>query len=375
MALDVNLNIKMIGASGTRLSALSKMQGGGSGGNSSPMARMTRQSQQAQNDLTKRIKSLVYSTRIGSGGNVMPLVGKIAGVIGTEATAAVAGIGLLAAAAKNAADTLTDFRREQITGGGTALETARLGAIGGTGEDARAFTDLISQGGIATGIAGQMGITHTGGFDSLDSSKKLLAAVHKLEEISDNGNRALAIREARFLKLEKFLGRLDLSKGTRNQLDADAKLGAGIMTTDRVKAAAEFNAQLGRVGDAFGRLSTVLGTDLMKSLTSIFELVANTLNAFTKFWESDTGKLLKPFVFPVVELLGKGAKAANDYYDKHTDATEKNTKALQSVSSQLQQGIHGGSQAAGAIPSALFGNVANQMHLKSVNLGAFSFAG
>ena len=382
MALDVNLIIKTNGASGLNSFGTN---GGGSASVYSAMQRMNQQSRSGGGQpavvsaVLKRVQSMITSSRHAAGGGMVNAVSKIAPLFEKELLTAIGAVSAFALAAKQAADNLNPFRRAMITGGGTSLETARLGSLGiGTqnaAELARAFTDRIAAGGLAAGVAGQYGITHSGPFDNQDSTAKLLLAVQKLDALGDAGKRSQAIFFARSTGLESLLGRLDLSKARRLEMDKSATFTAKVMTPERMRLAADFNASLGLAGDAFNRIATILGSRFLP-------LAIRGLDAITGLLDRVSSFLELPAVQKMLDAVGLtqagGAMAgrkAEDLVSGHNSALDKNTDAIDKLS-QVVQGIHGGgSQARGALPSELLGNMGNRGAVMAVRLGAFSLTG
>lgn len=324
--------------------------------------------------LAQKLMSAVMSSRVGFGAGgvqLMPLVNRILPLLGTQVVAATTVIGGLAAAAKAAADGLTSFRDAMLTSGGTRAETAQLGTLGGAiglsdqqmARMAHSFSDSISQGGTAAGFAGRAGIYDIGIFGDTDKAKNLLKWAAALRQMSD----AEATRAARATGTEDLLKFRDLSDSTFRQLYKDAIERAQEFSPERVREAAQFNAQMGRLQIAF--------SDLMVSLSPLIRLFAY-LTEFVTFVVRSIESL---FDFTdIIDTLngdpgGKKRKAREAAQEKRESALDKNTAALKEAAAAMKAGIYGGGERARAtMPGKLSGFNAHQYIGPAMAFGALS---
>ena len=170
-----------------------------------------------------RAMDALMTSRVGANG-LMPLVNRLAGILGPEAMM-VAGGGFLAAKAYGAGlDSIHDLGSAYWTGGGSVGETASVSAVGrflgrSASESAGAavgFGDSLHNATFGAGYMRSRGIVDFGGMTT-DKDKNYLLGVRALMDEPDRG---MATRVAREVGLTDELWMRDLSRGQREELFA-----------------------------------------------------------------------------------------------------------------------------------------------------------
>jgi hypothetical protein len=324
----------------------------------------------------QRLQNAILSTRIGVGANglqiaplvgrLLPLLGKFAGPIGIAAAA----LTTLAQITNQASENLREFRNAMLTGGGSATETALSRALGDSnGELAREFARTISSGGIAASYAARAGISDPGGelFGDVNKTKNLLKWAEALRKMSQVD----AIRAARATGTEELLKTRDISKRAFEQLKQTAILQAQVNSPDKVRAAANFNAQLDRAKMNFESVTNIIGSHFMKAATPILQLVNGIAEAGIKIANSPLGKVLMNILNPLAGALGAVNDAMNP--PEKENATKQNTEALRELAQVLRNGVYGGGERArSAIPRQWSGYNSDAWAREAMNLGAFT---
>jgi hypothetical protein len=326
----------------------------------------------------------LMSSRVGKEG-LMPLVSKIAGLLGPVGMAISVGVGIGVAALKTFADEcieaarrLNSFAQAQFTAGGTGRETAQMGALGGAlgmspqsmAQLSRGIAETTAGGGMPSAIAARAGIMDRPGFfGKVDKSENLLKLIDYLGTLSSDD----AIRAARELGAEALLPLRNLSQGTRDKLTRDAGVSAAVNDPASEKNAAELTTSLGRVTAAFEDLLTSALEPWIPGLTHAFNWLADELRNMTVGMLDfnniiyHLNKLLGPLGLknedgtPVGlsdEDLGKKmADLMKPAVDRHVEALDRNTVAL----NKNRSFYGGGDRARGAIPpAARYDRIADQ---------------
>jgi hypothetical protein len=291
----------------------------------------------------QRLNNFVRSTRFGNG--VSPLIGRTADLLGGGSGPVSAAVGVAAAAviglamaAKQARETLTSLAGMRGVAGGSiasASAATRLGAaIGLQGGDvaamARSTMSNIASGGAASTYAAGYGVRSVTGMG--DPANKIDRFIRLIEGVANDPNEERAQRAAQALGVEEFLKLRDLTPETREKVFQRMKGGASKLDA---QAAAEFNAQLGMVGDSFQRIATKLGTPVLRVAAAALEKIADAFDYIAENAEAVKAAVLGP-ILQIVELLvglkGNSNKAKKDNpIDRNTDAVNENTRALNGV--------------------------------------------
>lgn len=311
----------------------------------------------------QRLNTFVRSTRFGGSG-VMPLVGRSADLLGVGSgggasaafAAAAAAIVGLAVAAKQARDTLTTLAGiNNVAGGGigSAGQASRIGAaIGLSGSQiggmARSTIEGISNGGPGAAYANGYGVRAVPGMG--DPSNKLDRFIRLISGIANDPNEERARRAAQSLGMEDFLNLRNLSPETRSKVLGRMKGGADKRD---VQAAAEFNAQIGLIGDSFSRIVTKIGTPVLRVAAVALEKVADAFDYLAKNADMVGAVILGPLIQLAELLTGRKASATSGQgkspVDRNTDAINENTRALNNSREFFG---NGGPNSRGAAPQA-----------------------
>lgn len=335
----------------------------------------------AQQSFGQRAMSALYTSRIGAGG-LMPLVGKVAGLFGgpmtLAVTAATTAIRAMADITNQANENLKAFSGAMMTGGGSAAQTAIGRALGDTtGQMAREFSRNISSDPFAAGSAARAGIFDPGGdlFGDTNKTKNLIKWMDALRKMPEDQ----AIREARRTGTEALLKNLYLSNKTYDALTRTAAIQEQIYSKQRIRAAAEFSAQIERVQMNMESLTNVVGSFLMKSATPFLKFVADMSDHAVKFADSPAGRAglaggfaaSNPALFAILKIFEK-LFPTNDKKSGES-AQSANTDALKKLTAAIQSGIYGGGERArGAVPRGWMGAGENKWAGQAASLGAFN---
>lgn len=309
----------------------------------------------------------------GGGASIQPLVGQSLRALGQAAGAAGAGLAVAAAAAiafmeavKYVRAVFADMRSGFWSSGGSGSfgQIAGIGAIMGRdgaqmGQMARALGDRLLNDPTAAMFGRRAGIDTRANsiFGSQDNAKQLMQAA----EFIRNNSQSDAMRFARATGTEDLLGLRDISDSTFKEAKA---MFEAMASPEMRKASAEFDAQLGILGGEFKKfLVEVIGpmlpglTLLVRVGRALLEPVLLLVRGLTwlhdKFvsfvdWIARTF----PWMFPVAPGNGSGAsggdKGAKDILRNNTNALDRNTDAIMSLTRQI---FGGGARARRAIPS------------------------
>lgn len=311
---------------------------------------------------------VLASSRLGIGGNgfsIMPLVGQLGSLLGTEfavpVAIAAAALDGLAKEASAAGDRLRNFANQQNVGGGSREETASVRNIGdflgdpdGAANRARAFNNKLAEGGYAAGQFGPDIRSIPGPFQPLDADKNYIAGIKKLHDINKVDPKR-AMRMARAAGLEDELRTAQLPDFDFNRLINSAKPpnkdAVGFTnTSDAAGAVARNNL------DRDWELATTQGRINLRLLTEGYNAIHTGAD-----WLSN-------------RLFGDGSPSNKDAQlpDKLDDlknAVKANTRALR----EGRETIGGGARARGAMPVGLRYQMLNQaIDSDAIKLGAFN---
>lgn len=311
--------------------------------------------------LLDRGKDAFLTARVGAGG-LMPLVNKLM-AISPAAVAATTGLSLVGKIAGDAAESLRAFRDSQITTGGTGTQTALLAALGIDPKLARSFGQRIATDPMAGGFAARAGIYNPGGeiFGDTNTATNLLKWVEALRKMSDIDAR----RAARITGSEDLLKYRYLSQDTMNQLGRDAAQTSRIRGPEQVRAAAEFEVQMGRLGTAFDDLKVQLADGFIPIVTGAVKVIADAVRWFNEVFGGNGVGAGKTDIFG--NRYGSG-NAKNP----QIQALDANTASLRELAGILKDGIYGGGERArGAIPAGWTGQWYDKWSKNAIGLGAF----
>lgn len=336
--------------------------------------------------MQEKLMTALMSSRIGSGGNLMPLVGNLAKVLGPAALpilAAVEGIKMLGEAASATAALLGKNAQSYYKSGGTPGELAIGDMIGrATGTNisdlARQHQAAINGGGMPTAMAAQHGVYDQPGMPNLNAMQGYLKQLFDVADKSKTTD-AQAMRETMVdPALSPALQMRDMNPADLKEMK---EIQSDMFSPESRAAAAHFQLLIAKIGLGFDSFVAAVGTPILEFLNHItggtdgikrfgkalgsmvapiFEIanaVFDALPSFDAF--SDWIELLikditemSPAEFLKDAATGPAARAAN----AAVSATEDNTAAIREHTQIMREGTYGGgARTRGAIPGAYHG--------------------
>jgi Sec-independent protein translocase protein TatA len=316
----------------------------------------------------------------------------------------------LAEAAKAAREALTEFQSARWATNATPGELGRASNLAhGMGMSvtevagmARQFNDIIAQGGYAQGLANSKGIfSSPNAWDRSTQAdmRNFLRAAEYIVSASEKD----AIRFAKLTGTESLLGLRDLSPDVQKQVLKSA----GDISKEDIRAAADFNAQLGLLRAQFQKLVIAIGAPVLKWASEVVGDLSSALRdliggpegvrSFISTWLEVTPIFaiikwsvkglawLASGLAKAIEWLRKqiadfvrrfnpewadrieGKKDAKSATDRNTDAINENTRALNNA----REMFGGGQRARSAVPAAWrWQNLDQAMHAQAARMGA-----
>ena len=270
------------------------------------------------------------------GGSLVSGVGKLGLAVGVAATGALA----FAQAAKQAKEELISFAglRDQLgTSSPHAAMLRTLGAGLGAGDAGSAAAGLhaASLSGLGFMTASRYGLPYRpfelGG--ATDRGEMLFTALSGLRQTAQTQGMSQAIADARNLNLENWIGVVYLMDEQFEKLKADAQSAAGIFSEERVRQAYQLNMATANLSQAWGELTTVLGTLAMPAIEGLTDLLTTGARKLAAFGIGPGDA--------VNQELGTALR-------QNTEAVRQNTNMLR----QLPGITGGGPNARTAIPGA-----------------------
>lgn len=330
----------------------------------------------------QRFSTFVRSTRFGN--SVSPLVGRSIDLLGggqsggaAVGVAAAALIGM-ALAAKQARDNLLGLAGIGNTAGGSlgsASTASRIGAaVGLSGNQvasaARSVIEGIANGGPSANYAAQYGVRAVPGMG--DPSNKIDRFIQLIKGIANDPNEERARRAAQSLGMEEFLNLRNLSPETRAKVLKNVKP----PSKADVQAAAEFNAQIGIIGDSFQRIVTRIGNPVLRVAAAVIDKIADSMDYLAENAHIVQAFVLGPLLDLVELVTGRkidrsgGSNNTKSPIDRNTDAVNENTKALNNA----REVFGGGDRARSAVPQAWRSRQFQDRYMRAqaAAMGAFS---
>jgi len=318
------------------------------------IARTERQVNPRKTSAQDRLTRLVASTRIGSGGEIMPLVGQLAAATGpyglVAAGALVAGKALYSLSAE-AAQTVNRFTEFQYATGSTGAGSARLAGLGGaaglsldqTASLSASLSERLRSDPMAQLFGGKVGLgpALARPFDQVDEGERLVTAIEGLRRIVDRSER---IRTARALGLESALPIANLSEGQYqfNKRNSETLTAMQNATTQ----AADFAA----ASDALSKQVDVAKSNFAGAFTPIVNYFAD----FLKYSNQGGGAGVNLGMAGPGGFTGGGRTSSTE---SHKDGMAANTEALKANTEAVTalKGAYGtpGTRYQGAIPAGL----------------------
>lgn len=316
----------------------------------------------APKDFMGKLKDVLYTSRMDADGNLMPLVGRMAGMIGISAvafTVATLGVKLFAQALQVASEHAKMFTMSILAAGGNAGSAKALSGYGSAlgiapGDLARQIQSAIGSGGTASGYAAGLGINTMGGpygdINYAAKSKKIL------DDIMYSKDMETAIRKSEMLGMPEMAQLQNLSPMTKKMLGSSTG-----MSAKDTQVFADFNAQLGIFVNHLKTLGSGLLGELLAKLNMVLTIV-NAANAgMVMMWEG-----IMSFIKKIASWLGINMES------KREDAINKNTEAVHGLRKAIEgrETMGGGARAQAAVPSGINGlNLNEAAYRAALNTG------
>jgi hypothetical protein len=319
-----------INAAAGKFSAAAKAVGGtgGAGG--------ARGGSRSPKSWSQKLNSLFMSSRIGmSGGGaggmqIMPLVGKLASLLGPEVMAAIAVIEAikttatalfdLTKSAAAAAASFDKFRFSLGSGSGTAAALKGIGGSIGVSPEgmagiANSVQNAISSSSMGAAFAAGMGIRNIPGpFGNQDYGKQLLRVIDGLRAIKDREER---VRVARTMGAEGLLPATELSEGQYGKVKKDATISSAIFDAGMQQKSVDFLSSLNRVSEAVQNLMGALGKGFITRFTQFFNNLADAINKVAVWADKhrDLAEVLMKIAVPILAVIDIIVRALNALAD------------------------------------------------------------
>ena len=330
-----------------------------------------------------KLKDVISTSRIGFGGGkaeLMPLVGKVAGLageaLGPELLAFAGPVGIAAAAAIEAGKAVFELARNAVAAGAAfssfqfsvgnfgpassqALALGRAGGLdaGAVAGQAGALQEGITGSALGRAIGEKYGVFNVGGYyGNQDTASQYVTFMRNLK--ASGASLQEKIRDARAAGVSGSLSELLTSKRQDSYQSGDAATHGKIFDADFATKSADFNAALARVSDAASNLMTALGKPFLDALTTFFNGLASAMNGLASFINSPVGQGLMAALSPLAALGslggGVGAGGADTTAQAQLKATQDNTAAVMDNSKRLDgtYGVDSDGRLAGAMPGA-----------------------
>jgi len=320
----------------------------------------------------KSMKALM-SSRFGTSGGIMPLIGKTAeifGKFGPVVLSATAAVATLASITKDAAELMKKAADNFYDTGGSPGELSTADNISRmSGDDinkmALEYQQSIIGGGLPTAYANQHGISDQPGMPNLDAMTNYKK---HLSDLSDPNitSQAQAQREIKQIpSLRPAMGMRDLTEETRKHILND--IHPEMFSPEKRQQAKEYESAIADIGREWDTFKENVGGPVMKAIIWL-DKVTDHFKGLGKAIEW----VLSPITLLIRDLkymagyagaLSGGASeedaekiADESAEDRVVDSTDRNTEALKEQTQILREGTYGGgARARGAIPGAYHG--------------------
>lgn len=283
------------------------------------------QQQSTGSPVAKAVMQALMTTRLHIG-NASPLVGRSLHVFeaaGMGSAEAMAGpmliVGALAAAiaglwelAKSSAELGNNFNRLQLSTGSSTGTTANLQTLGasiGLTDDrmsslANSLQQSITSDPMARAAGMRLGVFNLPGmFGQQDYGKQLTTVINNLRQIT-NPTERLAL--ARQLGVEAILPMAMMSNKQFSHLAPDSAIRTGLMTGQFQQESADFQAALGRVGQALQNVLIALGPTVLPMIIEFLNELADGLQTLSQFIQANQG-VISDFFKMFAVVLNPGA--------------------------------------------------------------------
>lgn len=337
---------------------------------------------------------------LGKMGAVVLAVVAVLAVLALAVAATVAAVKTFSGMLLSTAQALAEFHRSVLLSGGNEKSAAFLSQLGLGAANAQGFRGGLDDP-LAQAAAASVGV-RTGGpmpFGRMDSGKMLEDFIRNVAAIEDPMQR---MRKALMVGQPELIEQIELYRRHSATIKADTAVTSGVFDKESTQQAADFQFQLGRVGQAFQNIMFALSKPFLKDASKWLKGFADTLQqaavfvnqhgamikqqlvgVFVVFYNlvkwltiiiggiltmgTGTGPLM--LMFAKLEELSKKWLGAPD----QSSALDANTAATQANTAAMQAGTHGGGdRARGAIPAHLKGILLEKAIAgNSLRLGAF----
>lgn len=307
------------------------------------------------NSLGSRIASAFSSTRFNMG-RFSPLIGRSMKALGVDAASA-APVLALAGAATQAANALNTFRQNMFTSGGSGMEQARMGGMGGAlglsgaamAQMSREFAQRITSDPAAAYFAQKAGVRDLPGvFGSVDKARNLLKWIGALSKMPESQ----AIRAARATGTEGLLPLRDMSPNIRQSLERSAQIQATVFSPTMIRDARDFSGAMAHLNMATQTLVAEIGGPVMAVMGRFANGLANIAD-----WAAGKGATQGGGILDRPGTMSRDAyfkKKAQLDSAKHGDALNANTRAMVENTRAVYR-LHEGMSGSGPRTNAAFG--------------------
>ena len=347
--------------------------------------------------LGQKVGNVLKSSRVSSDGNLMPLVGQLAGlseaggpIMALAAAGIAASIGIYKLA-EGASEAARKFSELQFSTGSTGATASTLGGIGNSiglsneavGSASASLSERLRSDpqAMAYAIGMGIGVALPRPYDTVNEGGRLLQVIEALRKITNFEDK---VRTAHALGVESLLPATNMSDKQFDFVKKNASIPSQIFGPDFQTEAADFASSLSELGKAFGNLMAVAGRPLMVQLTGVFNSLAEGINQFAQTLASIPMNqlmavldIIEASVMAFVNPLGAAGKLGDAYKewntksDTHAEALDRNSNATQANTDALQQmnGIFGNGQRLNAAYGN--GNVGGEYLRQALQQGGF----
>ena len=320
----------------------------------------------------KSMKALM-SSRFGTSGGIMPLIGKTAeifGKFGPVVLSATAAVATLASITKDAAELMKKAADNFYDTGGSPGELSTADNISRmSGDDINKLAiehqQSIISGGMSTAYANQHGISDQPGMPKLDAMTDYLKHLSDLAD-PNKTSQAQAQREIKANpSLRPAMGMRDLTEETRRHILSDVH--DEMFSPENRRLAKEYESAIADISREWDMFKENLGGPIMKAIV--------WLGSVTDHFK-DLGKAIEWVLSPITMLIrdlkymagyagalfgGANEKDAEKIAEESSqnraiDSTDRNTAAIEEHTQIMREGTYGGgARTRGAIPGAYHG--------------------
>lgn len=337
-----------------------------------------------QPSFMSRAMGVISSSRIGIGGGagatLMPLVGRLVGMLGPVGVVATVAAGALKGFADNVARTsevLSQMHSAALTTGGNTGNIAFLKTLGIDPGTAGGVRDALSSNPMAMAQGAQMGmgITRPRGYGAAVNEAELLEnAIKRLAFSSDDA--AMRLANAQRMQMDALIPQIELYRRHAATIENDSAIMKQIADPATSQAAADLQFELGRLGQGFNEIMMALGKPFIQDAANFVRFLADSLKGLALVLNQNQAavKGLIGFLSPLIGLFSMIGSALGMRASPDASALSANTKAVADNTAALRAGTFGGgTRASGAIPAGLRGMALDRaLQGSAARMGAFA---